>query len=108
MGIRIHNSDPEPMTKRGAGFTLLAAISLTALTFLIPWPVALLTGIPAYICWWCLFGDLFCVYRNVPHSPHAESREARQESMNKGLFFLLIVLPSVLCVLALALLVCYN
>lgn len=108
MSIRIHNSDPEPTTKRGAGFTLLAAIGLTTLTFFIPWPAALLSGIPAYICWWCLFGDLFCVYRYTPNSPHAELREARQKSMNKGLFFLLIVLPSVLCGLALALLVCYN
>lgn len=108
MGIRVHNSDPEPMTKRGAGVTLLAAIGLTALTFVIPWPAALLSGIPAYICWWCLFGDLFCVYRNVPNSPHTKLREERQTQNSKLLPIVLIWVPSILCVLALIIFLCYN
>lgn len=108
MGIRIHNSDPEPMTKRGAGFTLLATIGLTALTFIIPWPAALLSGIPAYICWWCLFGDLFCVYKSDPYSPHGKLREERQAQNSRLLPIVLIGLPSVLCVLALVILLCYN
>ena len=108
MSIKIKQGDPEPMTRRGAGITLLAAIGLTVLTFIIPWPAALLSGIPAYICWWCLFGDLFCVYRYTPNSPHEKLRKARQDSMSRALPVLLIGLPSVLCVLALILLACYN
>lgn len=108
MSIRVKGGDPEPMTKRGAGFTLLAAISLTALTFLIPWPAPLLTGIPAYICWWCLLGDLCCVYKNVPHSIHNELREERQAQNSKLLPIILIWFPSILCVLALVIFLCYN
>ena len=58
MGIRIPDNSG-PFRKAEAAGIFLLALALTTLTFVVPFPFALLAGIPAYFCWWVLLGNLF-------------------------------------------------
>lgn len=107
------NPDPAPMTRHELKTNLLVfVISLaTAIAsgILKVYPLAIISGIPAYISFYLFFCDLLVIYKNPPYpSAHRLQKEAQQNKINKALPLLLIGAPSVCLVLALVILFCYN
>jgi len=107
------NPDPAPMTRHELKVNL--SVFLISLAIIIVsgilkvYPLAILAGIPAYISFYLFFCDLLVIYKDPPYpSAHREQKEAQRSKVNKTLPFVLIGIPSVCLVLALAILFCYN
>lgn len=106
------NADPEPFNKKELTTTtlILAISTFVAVVFgmLKVYPIAMPAGVVAAICGYLLFCDLLVLSKNVPNSPHQETRDRQQTKVNKALPLILIGLPTVCTILALIILSCYN
>lgn len=107
------NSDPAPLNRHELKTNLsvfLISLAIAIISGILKvYPLAILAGIPAYISFYLFFCDLLVIYKDPPYpSAHRLQKEAQREKISKALPLVLIGIPSICLVLALAILFCYN